>query len=133
GVLHARRCIAALPDPETKAEVWRALTTDAPLTNAELFASAEAFFRPGQVELTAGFVPRYFAEIPETSTFRLGWMVEGVASLLFPRFAVEESTVALATACLARDDLEPGVRRAIIDSTDDVRRVLVSRAAFPRG
>jgi aminopeptidase N len=132
GVLHARRCLAALPHPETKAEVWQALTTEASLTNAELFASAEAFFRPGQVELTAGFVPRYFTEIPATSTFRLGWMVEGVAGLLFPRFAVEESTVDLATACLARDDLEPGVRRAIVDRTDDLRRVLLSRTAFPR-
>src|SRR3954451_12762752 len=132
GVLQALRCVAALPDPATKEEVWQALTTDASLTNAELFASAEAFFRPGQGELTAGFVPRYFTEIPETSTFRLGWMVEGVAGLLFPRFAVDQSTVDLATECLARDDLEPGVRRSIVDRTDDLRRVMVSRAAFPR-
>src|SRR3954447_741331 len=132
GVLHARRCTAALPDPDVKAEVWRALTTDASLTNSELYASAEAFFRCDQVELTGTFVPRYFAEIPETSTFRLGWVVEGVAGLLYPRFAADESTVDLAGACLARDDLEPGVRRAIGDSTDDLRRVLAGRALYPR-
>jgi len=132
GALHARRCTAALPDPEIKGEVWQALTSDAALTNAELYASAEAFFRPDQVELTARFVPRYFAEIPPTTRIRTGWMVEQVTHLLFPRVAVAESTLELADTCLARDDLEPGVRRAISDNTDDLRRVLRSREAFHR-
>ena len=132
GVLHARRCTSALPDPDTKAEVWQALMTDATLTNSELYASAEAFFRHDQVELTAPFVSRYFAEIPDTSRIRTGWVVEQVAERLFPRFAVDESTVELAAACLARDDVESGVRRMISDSLDDLRRVLRSRVAFPR-
>jgi aminopeptidase N len=131
GALHARRCTAALPDPDTKAEVWQAITTDTALTNSELYASAEAFFRHDQVDLTAPFVSRYFAEIPGTANVRTGWVVEQVAHLLFPRVAVDESSLALAATCLARDDLEPGVRRAISDNTDDLRRVLRSRAAFP--
>ena len=133
GVLHARRCTAALPDHDTKAEVWQAITTDPALTNSELYASCEAFFRHGQVDLTAPFVARYFAEIPATSHLRTGWVVEQTAGLLFPRVAVDESTVALAHGCLARDDLAPGIRRSIGDNTDDLRRVLRSRAAFPRG
>ena len=133
GALHARRCTAALPDPETKAEVWHALTTDATLTNAELYASALGFFRLEQVPLTASYVPRYFNEIPGTATIRTGWLVEQLAYLLFPRLAVDESTLQLSSTCLARDDLEPGVRRAVVDNTDDLRRVLRSRAAFPRG
>jgi aminopeptidase N len=132
GALHARRCTAAIPDPDIKAEVWHALVTDATLTNSELYASCEAFFRHDHVELTAPFVPRYFAEIPATSSIRIGWLLEQVAVLLYPRFAVDESTVAAATTCLARDDLEPGVRRAISDKTDDLRRALRSQAAFPR-
>ena len=131
GALHARRCTAALPDPDTKAEVWRALTADAALTNSELYASAEAFFRHDHMDLTAPFVSRYFAEIPETARIRTGWVVEQVAHLLFPRVAVDESTLRLAATCLARDDLEPGMRRAISDNADDLRRVLRSRAAFP--
>jgi aminopeptidase N len=132
GVLHARRCTAALPDPQTKAVVWQALTTDATLTNSELYASSDTFFRHDQMELTAPFVSRYFAEIPDTSTLRTGWVVEQVAERLFPRFAVDEATVDLATTCLARDDLESGVRRTISDNLDDLRRILGSRVAFPR-
>jgi aminopeptidase N len=132
GVLHARRCTAALPDPQTKAVVWQALTTDATLTNSELYASSDTFFRHDQMELTAPFVSRYFAEIPDTSTLRTGWVVEQVAERLFPRFAVDEATVDLATTCLARDDLESGVRRTISDNLDDLRRILGSRMAFPR-
>ncbi len=111
--------------------MWHALTRDAALTNSELYASSEAFFRYNQVALTAPFVSRYFAEVPETARIRTGWVVEQVAHLLFPRVAVDESTLALAATCLAGDDLEPGVRRAISDNTDDLRRVLRSRAAFP--
>src|SRR5262249_25641893 len=102
------------------------------LSNSELYASAESFFRHDQVELTAPFVSRYFAEIPDTARIRTGWVVERVADLLFPRYAVDESTVAEAASCLARDDLEQGVRRSISDHPDDLRRVLRSQAAFPR-
>jgi aminopeptidase N len=132
GVLHARRCTAALPDPHSKAEVWEALTTDASLTNSDLYASSDAFFRHDQTELTAPYVSRYFAEIPDTSKIRTGWVVEQVAERLFPRFALDDAALDQATACVTRDDLEPGVRRAISDHVDDLRRVLRSQAAFPR-
>ncbi len=53
GALPALRCHAALPDPSSKAEVWRLITTDDGLSNYEVYALAESFFRNDQVELTA--------------------------------------------------------------------------------
>ena len=132
GALHALECRASLPDPVTKEEAWLSLTTDASLSNYEAYALARYFFRPRQVDLTAPYAERYFAEIPATAEFRNGWMVERVAALGFPRYSVSADTVARAEAAAGSTTLASGVRRAIADATDDLRRVLVSRATFGR-
>jgi hypothetical protein len=59
-------------------------------------------------------------------------MVERTAELGFPKYAVEAGTVARAEACLDDETLDTGLRRQISDSTDDLKRVLRSREAFPR-
>ena len=50
GALHALSCRAVLPDPAVKEEVWGSITTDPDLSNYELYALVEAFFRRDQVE-----------------------------------------------------------------------------------
>ncbi|MEJ7775126.1 MAG: aminopeptidase N [Nocardioidaceae bacterium] len=130
GALHALQCRAAMPDAKTKADVWEAITTDAGLSNYELYALARSFFPRDQVELTAPYTGRYFTDVPLTAQIRTGWIVERTAILGYPRYAVDESTLRLADACLAREDLDTGVRRSIGDSTDDLRRVLASRQQF---
>ncbi len=132
GALPALRCHAALPDPSSKAEVWRLITTDDGLSNYEVYALAESFFRHDQVELTAPYVARYFTEMPQTARIRTGWIVERSTALGYPRYSVDESTLMLADACLAREDLDTGARRSISDATDDLRRVLASRHRFSR-
>jgi aminopeptidase N len=132
GALHALRCRAALPDSAVKDEVWTSIATDPDLSNYELYALAESFFRHDQVELTAPFVERYFTDIPLTAKFRTGWVVERTAVLGYPRHAVSDETVARAQACLDDETLDTGLRRSMSDETDDLRRVLRSRKAFPR-
>ncbi len=132
GAIHALECRAALPDPATKSEVWRTLTTADSLGNYELFALAEYFFRPAQGELTEPYVARFFHDVPATARIRTGWLVERLAELAFPRFAVSTTTVELAEQCLAGGDLTSGARRAISDRTDDLRRALRSRSSFDR-
>jgi aminopeptidase N len=132
GALHALGCRATLPDPAVKEEVWRSITTDAALSNYELYALAEAFFRYDQVELTRPYAERYFTEIPGTAKIRTGWMVERAAELGFPKYAVAADTVGWAEACLADDSLDTGLRRQISDATDDLKRALSSQQAFPR-
>jgi aminopeptidase N len=127
GALWALRCRATLPDPEVKADVWRSITTDPSLSNYQLYALCEYFFRPGQLELQAPYVERYFAEIPATAGLRTGSVVDLSARHAFPRFAVSEETIRLSERCLGSAELTPGARRAISDGTDDLRRAVRSR------
>lgn len=130
GALHSLRAQASRPTAEAKKQAWAALTTDASLSNYELYALADGFFSPSQPDVTAEYVDRYFPEIPASASIRTGWVLERVALLAFPRFAVEERTVELAEDRLRRDDLQAGIRRSISDSTDDLQRVLSSRRIF---
>ena len=130
GALHALECESALPDPASKADVWHRLTSDAALSNYELYSLARFFFLPSQVELTAPYVERYFTDTPATARFRTGWMVERVAALAYPRYAVSADTVRLAERVVHDPELPSGVRRSISDATDDLRRVLASRETF---
>jgi aminopeptidase N len=129
GALHALACTSARPDPDGKAAVWNRIMTDETLTNYEAYALAQHFFKIGQEDVTASYVPMFFTDLPPTAAFRHGAMAEDLTILLFPRLAVSDATVALADACLATS-LDPGVRRAIADQTDDMRRVLKARSRF---
>ncbi|HEY8451073.1 MAG TPA: aminopeptidase N [Natronosporangium sp.] len=131
GVENAARCRAALPSPTAKRRAWQAITVDVSLSNRLVEANASGFWQPEQEELTASYVERYFAEMPAAARRRTAWVAERVALLAFPRYAVAPRTRELAAALLARDDLEPGLRRAVTDADDDLRRALAARAAFP--
>ena len=56
-------------------------------------------------------------------------MCPAVARLAFPQYAVSPRTLELAADLLARHDITPGLRRAVTDAEDDVRRALAARAA----
>ena len=43
------------------------------LSAYELYATGEGFFDPGQADLTAPYVPRYFAEVGERRSSAHGW------------------------------------------------------------
>jgi aminopeptidase N len=106
------------------------MMTDEHLSNYELYALAEGFWRPEQTELTAPYVERYFDEIAGTAALRQGWVVAQLAGLAYPRTAVAPDTLDRSNALLGRDDLDAGVRRSVVDATDDVRRALASRDRF---
>ena len=78
------------------------------LSAYELYATADGFFDPRQTDLTAAYVPRYFAEIGATADFRSGWVLGGVATKAFPSTAATPETVQLAEQTLGRDLAVPG-------------------------
>jgi aminopeptidase N len=119
-----------MADATVKQDVWTTIVSDRSLSNYDLYALCEFFFRPGQLDLTAPYVERYFTDIPQTATFRSGAVVDASAKLVFPRFAVSEPTLELTGQTLSRDDLTPGVRRAISDGADDLRRAVRVRARY---
>jgi len=123
----AARCRAALPDAAAKERAWRVITADTTLSNRLVEAHAEGFWQPEQADLTQSYVERYFAEMPAAARMRTPWVADQVAKSAFPRYAVAASTRKAAAVLLARDDLEPGLRRVVIDADDDLRRALAAR------
>jgi aminopeptidase N len=130
GVVHAVRCRASLPTVEAKERAWTQIMTDADIANYELYAACEGFWHPTQVELTAPYVDRYFAEIAGTEKLRSGWVVAQSAKLAFPRYAVEQRVVDRAADLVADESVAAGIRRSIGDSVDDLKRALAVRSAF---
>jgi aminopeptidase N len=123
----AARCQAAVPSPDAKARAWRTITEDLSVSNRIVLATAEGFWQPEQAELCAPYVERYFAELPVVATRRTAMVLERLAEAAFPRFAVTERTREAAWALLARDDLDPTVRRAVTDGDDELGRALAAR------
>jgi aminopeptidase N len=130
GSLAALMCSASIPDAEVKSGLWQTLMTDETLSNYELFALADFFFRPSQAELVQPFVPRFFAELPAMPKSRSGLMAERFAMSLFPRHAVSRETVDLAERMIADESTSHQIRRSVADSADDLARALRSRETF---
>ncbi|WP_375501244.1 aminopeptidase N [uncultured Jatrophihabitans sp.] len=131
GATRVAFCRAATPTVEAKATAWHRLTADSDASNYELYALAEGFWPPAQAELTAPYVARYFTDILPAAALRSGFVVERLAALLYPWSAVTDGTWAATQQLLARDDLPAGVRRAVVDAGDDLRRALESRHRHP--
>ncbi|SCL17526.1 Membrane alanyl aminopeptidase . Metallo peptidase. MEROPS family M01 [Micromonospora nigra] len=129
GAERAARCRGALPDAAAKEAAWRIVVADTELSNRLVEATAEGFWQPEQADLTAAYVPRYFADMPAAARLRTPWVADRVASLAFPSYAVAQPTREAAAALLDRDDLTPGLRRTVVDADDDLRRALVARTA----
>ncbi|ASW56274.1 aminopeptidase N [Plantactinospora sp. KBS50] len=127
GEQRAAYCRAALPDEAAKERAWRLVVADTAASMRALTATATGFWHPEQVELTSGYVERYFAELPAMASCRTPWAAETIAHSLFPRYAVAPRTRELAADLLAGADLPPGVRRAVLDADDDLRRALAAR------
>ncbi|MEV6694279.1 aminopeptidase N [Micromonospora sp. NPDC051196] len=130
GAERAARCRAALPDPAAKQAAWEIIVANTELSNRLVEATAAGFWQPEQAELTADYVPRYFADMPAAARLRTPWVADEVAKLAFPRYAVAQTTREAAATLLSHDDLTSGLRRVISDADDDLRRALVARTAM---
>jgi aminopeptidase N len=127
GAEHAAGCRAALPDPEAKARAWESVVADRSLSNRLALALANGFWQPEQDALTSGYVQRYVDDMPAVARWRTADVMRRLASAAYPRYAVDHATVAAAESLLDRRDLPVGLRRAVLDATDDLRRALAIR------
>jgi aminopeptidase N len=127
GAEWAARCRAAVGSPEAKARAWDLVTRDLSASNRIVRSTSESFWQPEQVELTESYVDRFFAEMPEVASRRTSWVLERLVVALFPRYAATERTRAAAAALLARDGLDPALRRSVVDADDDLRRTIAAR------
>ena len=123
GEANAARCRSARPDLEAKESAWRLLFSDTGLSKRLLAAVASGFWQPDQGDLLAGYVERYFAEIPAMGALGPSAALT-LGKALFPAYSATPDTVALAEKCLAREGLTLPLRRALADELDDLRRAL---------
>ncbi|MGI8664871.1 MAG: ERAP1-like C-terminal domain-containing protein [Jatrophihabitans sp.] len=129
--MHAARARSLRPDPAAKRAAWKLLVEPSTLSAYELYATAEGFFDPSQHELTAEYLPRYFAEMPATAGHRRGWALTKVILSAFPVAAASPHALELAESTLDRHGLDPVVRRSLSDGTDALRRSVRSLQRYP--
>ncbi len=114
---------ALRPTPESKAETWRRAFHDDSIANSIHEAMLMGFWHPAQRELTAPYVPRYFAEIAALWSHRPGEIAKNAVEYLFPKLVAAE-TVAAADAWLAEPDHPASLRRLVDEGRDGVARSL---------
>jgi len=120
----------SIPDEEAKHFAWAHFTGERDASNYEIEAAGRGMWRSGQEHLTRDYVERYFADLPGTVDVRSGWVLADAARDFFPRLAVDRATVARAQGLATDDSLDLSLRRALVDSADDLERALRVRHAF---
>jgi aminopeptidase N len=128
--VHHVQARASLPDTAAKAYAWEHFDGTRDATNYEIEAAGSGLWRRGQESVTAPYVDRYFAEVAATARIRHGWVLADAARGFFPVLAVAHGTVAKAERVVDDPELDPSLRRALVDCTDDLRRAVRVRATF---
>ena len=129
-VEHAK-ATASLPDEEAKAWAWQRFSGEVDVPNYELEAAGLGLWRVGQDLLTEPYVDRYFDELPGTVDVRQGWVLGDAAQSFFPITSLTDKTLGRAREIVETDGLDPALRRAVVDRTDDLARRIAVRQAFP--
>ncbi|CAM5260456.1 aminopeptidase N [Streptomyces californicus] len=121
----AARCRAALPTPEAKAAAWDALFNDDTLSNYLFAATAQGFWQPGQEELLAAHVPRFYPDAIARAARRGPAIAEAAGRSPSP--PTPSPPPAAGTRALEDPALIPALRRKLVDQLDDLRRALAVR------
>ncbi|PUA79268.1 aminopeptidase N [Nocardioides currus] len=126
-IQHAR-AVASLPDAEAKAWAWDRFLGVVDVPNYELQSAGQGMWQPGQEEITAAYVDRFFADLPGTASHRSGWLLSEAAGWFFPLTALTEDVVARSEALAADEGLETSLRRQLAVLADEVRRRIAVRS-----
>ncbi|MBM3686088.1 MAG: aminopeptidase N, partial [Actinobacteria bacterium] len=120
---------AARPSLEAKDLAWAEMMERTDLPNAILESTIAGFVQPDQVDLLSHFRSRFFDEIVRAWDAQTMEMGQSLAMGLYPSLIVEPKTVTDTDAFLARDDINPALRRLVVEGRDGVSRSLRARAA----
>ena len=130
GKLAALASRASIPTAEAKAWAWTELTTNPDISNYEANAIAGSFWGSGPLEVLTAYRDRYAVDVPAMARTMGDDALQRVAQLAFPGRLADRATEASIVAALERDDLTPGVRRAMVDGLSELREALLSRERF---
>jgi aminopeptidase N len=93
-----------------------------------LAATAEGFWQADQVDLVAGYVPRYFPALAGVGARRGPAVARILVRHGFPHHAVTAATLRAGEDCLADTAFPASLHRLVADQLDDLRRALRVRA-----
>jgi aminopeptidase N len=128
GIRQAQRARASLPDAEHKAAAWALLTESQELGIQGMLAVVTGFGEPEHAALLAPYAQKYFDYLPTLWDTRSDQIRMFLAQRLFPYACAGPELLDLADAFLADPDLDPSLRRVVIEGRDLVDRTLRSRA-----
>ncbi len=132
GRLAAIRCRASVPTIEAKRDAFASVMATPDVPAYEVYAAAEGIFLPEHDELTADLVPEWFDKADGTAALRSGWALGTALLRSFPLSHANSQTLALAQRTLAREDLNPVVRRSLLDATHVLTQAVASPHAPSR-
>lgn len=127
GAIAAAQARAAIPTPEAKAAVWKAVVEEGSLPNSLQEAAIAGFQQADDDQLLAPYVSAYFQAITDIYRERSHEIASQIAVGMFPRIA-QQSTVDAADAFLADlpEDLN-GLRRLILEGRDRTARAVAAQ------
>jgi aminopeptidase N len=127
GQRQAERARALIPTAEAKERAWLRAVHDDALPNAVTEAVIGGFAHPGQRQLLAPYVERYFAEVADVWARRTSEHAQSVVIGLFPSWAVDKATVDAADAWLADESHPAALRRLVSEGRAGIVRALGAR------
>jgi aminopeptidase N len=133
GERHAATARALRPTPEAKAEAWRLAVEDESVPNAVQAAVIAGLWHPEQLELMEPYVDRYFGCIAKVWEERSGELAQNIVIGLYPNLLVDPSVVARTDAYLQDNDVQPALRRLLVEGRDGVARALRARERDAQG
>jgi aminopeptidase N len=133
---YAFGALAARPAADAKAEAWATATGQADLTKATLDAivgnrgagrAGLGFGQPGQDDLLAPYVDRYFEVLGRIWSDRTVEFAQSFIDGFYPRWLASPELIDRTDAYLREAAPEPAVRRMLLEARDDVMRTLDAR------
>ena len=126
----AARARAARPDPAAKAAAWRIVVGAVVVGSHRLrIATAQGFWHPDQIALTAPFVQRFVDEMPVAAAAVSPWAAEGLVGDAFP-WTMVQPHVRTAMTVLTSEDEPAYLRRPVRDRDDQLGLALAARGRW---
>jgi aminopeptidase N len=130
GSLAALSVRAVRPTVAAKEWAWATLRDDAGLSNYAALAVAGGFWVAPDPDLVRPYVEQV-GDLVVALSARMGDdAVSRVVTAIHPTRLVDDATATASAALLDRDDLTPGVRRALVDADHELGEALTSRRRF---
>jgi len=126
GHRRAQSARALRPTIAAKDEAWDRAVNDDDLPNAVSEAIIAGISHPGQKELLAPYVERYFADVKGVWDRRSSERAQSMVVGMFPAWSIARSTVEAADAWLA-DEHPPALRRLVSEGRAGIVRALAAQ------